>query len=138
VTRVIPGTPPASSGAAQSRATRVGVYPNPYRAGAAWDGKLERDRKIYFYNLPPRCDVRIYTLAGDLVDSFVHEGTAYTGEDIQWFQKFSETPRVFAGGEHAWDLVTRDDQAIASGLYLYTVEDLKTGEIQRGKFLVIK
>lgn len=138
VTRVIPGTSPVSSEAGNGQERRVGVYPNPYRAGAAWDGKLERDRKMYFYNLPPRCEVRIYTLAGDMVDSFVHESTSYTGDDIQWFQKFSETPRVFSGGEHAWDLVTRDDQAIASGLYLYTVEDLKTGEIQRGKFLVIK
>jgi hypothetical protein len=35
-------------------------------------------------------------------------------------------------------LVTADDQAIATGLYLYTVEDLATGEIQKGKFAVIK
>jgi len=44
----------------------------------------------------------------------------------------------FSGGEHAWDLVTTDDQALATGLYLYTVEDLQTDEIQKGKFAVIK
>jgi len=44
----------------------------------------------------------------------------------------------FSGGEHAWDWVTTDDQALATGLYLYTVEDLQTGEIQKGKFAVIK
>jgi len=43
-----------------------------------------------------------------------------------------------AGGEHAWDLITESDQAIASGLYLYTVKNSNTGNIKRGKFLVIK
>ena len=39
---------------------------------------------------------------------------------------------------HAWDFITRFDQAIATGLYLYSVKDSDTGEIQTGKFLVIK
>ena len=117
---------------------KVGVYPNPYRATGAWDGNLERERKIYFFNLPAESEVRIYTLAGDLVDKFEHQGTTYTGEGIQWFERFSSGDRVFAGGEHAWDLVTQDDQALASGLYFFTVQNLSTGDIQRGKFLVIK
>lgn len=139
VVRVFPGTP-ASDVQRESRSgvPRVGVYPNPYRARGAWDGTLERDRKIYFYNLPKDCEVRIFTLAGDLVDRFEHHAISYAGEGIQWFEKFSRGTRVFAGGEHAWDLVTQDDQALASGLYFYAVEDLNTGEIQRGKFMVIK
>ncbi|NUO82188.1 hypothetical protein HUU05_19120, partial [candidate division KSB1 bacterium] len=116
----------------------VGVYPNPYRVQATWDGNLERDRKLYFFNLPASCEVRIYTLAGDLVDSFTHDATSYQGEGIQWTEKFSRGNRVYAGGEHAWDLVTKDDQALASGLYFYTVEDNTTGKVQRGRFLVIK
>ncbi|MDZ7261494.1 MAG: hypothetical protein ONB05_05245 [candidate division KSB1 bacterium] len=138
VVRTFPGTPAVIESEALKEELAVGVYPNPYRAQATWDGLLERERKIYFYNLPARCEVRIFTLAGDLVDSFVHDGSSYTGEDIQWFQKYARGKTVFAGGEHAWDLVPRDDQAIASGLYLFTVEDLDTGKIQRGKFLVIK
>jgi hypothetical protein len=43
-----------------------------------------------------------------------------------------------SGGEHAWDLISRYDQAIATGLYLFTVKDLETGEIKRGKFVIIK
>ncbi len=136
VVRTIPGTSPADGVA--DGTPQVGVYPNPYRAHAAWDGQLERDRKIYFFNLPSNCEVRIFTLAGDLVDHFKHSGLDYSGEDIQWFQKFSRGKTVFAGGEHAWDLVTKDDQAIASGLYLFTVENLDSGKIQTGKFLVIK
>lgn len=141
VVRVFPGTKPAEDRAtngAEGSELEVGVYPNPYRGGAAWDGNLERDRKLYFYNLPKDCEVSIFTLAGDLVDRFEHHATTYAGEGIQWFEKFSRGERIFAGGEHAWDLVTRDDQALASGLYFFAVEDLNTGRIQRGKFLVIK
>ena len=130
-----PGTPAISP---DDQQLNVGVYPNPYRAHAAWDGTLERDRKIYFYNLPPNSEVRIFTLAGDLVDKFIHHSQSYVGSDIQWFQKFGRGKTIFAGGEHAWDLVTKDDQAIATGLYLFTVEDLDSGDIQTGKFLVIK
>jgi hypothetical protein len=133
--RVIPGTPPAPAGT-----QTVGVYPNPYYGGAVWDGSGERNRKIYFYNLPQRCEIRIYTLAGDIVADIQHDAATYDGTDIAWFRQFSGTglaPR-FSGGEHAWDLITKYDQAIATGLYLYTVRDALTGEILKGKFLVIK
>jgi hypothetical protein len=43
-----PGTPARTL---QENLT-VGVYPNPYRANAQWDGGPERERKIFFYNLP--------------------------------------------------------------------------------------
>jgi hypothetical protein len=43
-----------------------------------------------------------------------------------------------SGGEHAWDMITMYDQATASGLYLFTVENQFSGEIKEGKFLLIK
>lgn len=135
IVRVIPGTPPTSN-----KSVEIGVYPNPYYAGAAWDGSGERDRKIYFYNLPAHADIKIYTLSGDLVTEFIHDAATYNGSDIKWFQNFSGlgvSPQ-FAGGEHAWDLISKYDQAIATGLYLFTVKDLATGNIKRGKFVVIK
>ena len=135
IVRVIPGTPPTSD-----KSAAIGVYPNPYYAGAAWDGSGERDRKIYFYNLPARADIKIYTLSGDLVTEIMHDAATYTGSDIKWFQNFSGlgvSPQ-FAGGEHAWDLISKYDQAIATGLYLFTVKDLATGDIKRGKFVIIK
>ncbi len=141
VSRVFPGSPAMEEQQAQSQPAqeiKVGVYPNPYRAQGAWDGNLERERKIYFFNLPSDSEVRIYTLAGDLVDKFEHHGDTYSGEGIQWFEQFAGRGGIFAGGEHAWDLVSQDDQALASGLYFFTVENLSDGGIQRGKFLVIK
>jgi hypothetical protein len=131
--RVVPGTKPQLSGQEP-----VGVYPNPYYAHAYWDGTQERDRKLYFYNLPAHAEIRIYTLAGDVVDVIQHDAATYTANDIRWFQKYSDGTQQLAGGEHAWDLITRKDQAIATGLYLYTVKNTDSGDIQRGKFLVIK
>jgi hypothetical protein len=43
-----------------------------------------------------------------------------------------------AGGEHAWDIISDNDQAVATGLYLFTVKDTQTGAIRKGKFLIIK
>lgn len=137
VRRLVPGALVADA-AAQQAGKKVSVYPNPYRGHATWDGRLERERKIYFFNLPARCEIRIYTLAGDVVDTILHDSQSYTGLDTRWFGVYAGENVQFSGGEHAWDLVTTDDQALATGLYLYTVEDLQTGEIQKGKFAVIK
>lgn len=132
--RVVPGTPPNNG------TKKVGVYPNPYYANAAWDAAGERTRKLYFYNLPRHAEVRIYTLAGDIVAEFIHDAATYSGKDIEWFRRFggSDVPLQFAGGEHAWDLITKFDQAIATGLYLFSVKDTGTGDIQTGKFLIVK
>ena len=131
--RLIPGT-----GSLDDESTPIGVYPNPYYVNAAWDGQQERERKIYFYNLPELAEVTIYTIAGDVVERFTHDSRAYNGGDIQWFKTFADGTQILAGGEHAWDLISKDDQAIATGLYIFTVKNQKTGFIKKGKFLVIK
>lgn len=135
IRRVIPGT-----NATPARNADVGVYPNPYYANATWDGGNERTRKMYFYNLPARCEIRVYTLAGDVVANIQHDGATYDGSDIEWFRRFggSQTTPQFSGGEHAWDLITKFDQAIATGLYLFSVTNNDNGEVKTGKFLVIK
>ena len=133
VQRVIPGTLPTSR-----EDVEIGVYPNPYYANAYWDGSFERLRKLYFYNLPARSEIVIYTLAGDVIKKIEHNGGS-NGSDLRWFQNFSPGgTQVMSGGEHAWDLISDGDQAIASGLYLFTVKDIDTGTIKKGKFLVIK
>lgn len=130
--RVIPGTPPTSE-----ENVEIGVYPNPYYGEAYWDGSSERLRKIYFYNLPDQCEITIYTLSGDVIKRLQHDQTS-NGSDLRWFETYGDGTQKFTGGEHAWDLVTDFDQAIASGLYLFTVKDAKTGNVKTGKFLIIK
>ncbi len=131
--RIIPGTLPTSAPSA-----KVGVYPNPYYGNAVWDGNSERLRKIYFFNLPAECEITIYTLAGDVVKRITHNQSS-NGSNLRWFQNYaSDGKQVMSGGEEPWDLITDNDQAIATGLYLFSVKDLKTGDIKTGKFLVVK
>ncbi len=116
------------------------VYPNPYRGQALWDGYSSREKTIWFNHLPQKAEIRIFTLAGNLVDILHHDKT-YAGGDVQNIDE-NKYPQ-FSGGEHAWDMITRYDQAAASGLYLFTVENLdheslSYGEIKEGKFLIIK
>jgi hypothetical protein len=134
--RIVVGTTPKDNSDVE-----IGVYPNPYYGSAYWDGtgaKKEVLRKIYFYNLPSKCEISIWTLAGDLVDRFIHDASTYIGTDIEWFRTYSDPSVKFSGGEHAWDLITKSDQALATGLYLFTVQDLNSGKIKKGKFLIIK
>lgn len=119
------------------------VYPNPYYAGASWEGFSnfqEQSRKIYFANLPNNCVIRIFTVSGDFIDEIYHN-QEYKGNDIRWFKTFgaeNENDNQFSGGEHAWDLLSEYTQIINRGLYMFTVEDLNTGQTAKGNFTIIK
>jgi len=116
------------------------AYPNPYYATASWEGTstFEEDRKLIFANLPKNCEVNIYSVSGDLIDSFTHDNN-YQGADSRWYETYSNPDKtVFSGGEHAWDLLSKDSQIIARGLYVFTVKDLDSGKVSRGKFVIVK
>ena len=99
-----------------------------------------RVEKYIFANLPERCKIRVYTTAGDFIKEIYHDQD-YNGSDIRWFQTFGAVDpdnNVFSGGEHAWNLLSEDSQILARGLYVFSVEDLETGKLYKGKFLIIK
>ncbi|CAN5332405.1 hypothetical protein BH23BAC3_BH23BAC3_33560 [soil metagenome] len=135
--RVFPGTAVNEDFSSNSPEHKVGVYPNPYRVNAAWDGGTALSRKLHFFNLPGRAQIRVYTLAGEIVATMDHDSDTYQG-DIRWFRELSSSNRVMSGGEHAWDLLSEANQNLATGLYLYTVQDKDSGEVQRGRFAIIK
>ena len=121
----------------------VTVFPNPYRVEARWDqGRLVRDHYLWFANLPSRSLIRIYTLAGDLVQEVRFDGASYHGEGARGLydpgHALDTPPPALSGASYAWDMVSREGQSVATGLYLYSVEDLATGHVSRGKFLVVK
>ena len=131
--RILPGT-----SSTEDPDIQIGVYPNPYYGNAIWDGSSERLRKIYFFNLPSDCEITIYTLSGDIVKQFRHTSESNSSE-VRWFETYApDGKQKFAGGEHAWDLLTDNEQAIATGMYLFTVKNNNSGDIKTGKFLVIK
>ncbi len=109
---------PASSAAGD--AGRVTVVPNPYLGGAGWDLKPNptdpTGTKIAFNHLPPSSTVRIFTLAGDLVEILTPEGQE--------------------GGTSYWDLISRNGQDVVSGIYLYSVESPSGSTI--GKMVVVR
>ncbi len=121
----------------------VHVFPNPYRVEAAWDaGQPPRDKVVWFGGLPERCTIRVYTLAGDQVMIRPFDGGVYRTENIRGIWTPQRNPDtgapVLSGATFAWDLISDRGQAIASGLYLWTVEDHSGGPTQRGKLLVVK
>lgn len=115
----------------------VGVYPNPYRVQAAWSDDRPNTQKLYFTNLPARAEIRVYTLAGQIIGEFEHNAETYQG-DIDWYDQYSGPNRVLASGEHAWDILSHASQQIATSMYFFTVRDLDTGDTQSGKFVVIR
>ncbi len=137
--RAFPGTLPNLD----MDANQPFVYPNPYYAGASWEGRSnfqEESRKLIFANLPKRCIIRVYTVAGDFIDEIYHNDN-YDGADIRWYRTFGSEGserNVFSGGEHAWDLLSENTQIISRGLYMFSVEDLETNQIKTGKFIIIK
>ena len=123
--RVVPSPEPPE------KVGKVQVVPNPYRGDIAyhtynppWEkvpgGRLwmEQDRRIQFINLPGQCEIKIYTLAGNLVETISHSSPTE--------------------GFKNWNLTSSVGQAVASGIYLFTVQDFKTGDVQTGKFVIIK
>lgn len=135
--RVFPGTGPNENFSSSDDEFSVGVYPNPYRVNAAWDGGTPFTRKLMFYNLPSTAQIRVYTLAGEVVAELDHNAETYSG-DTRWFRDFSSDDRILPGGEHAWDLLSEANQNLTTGLYLYTVKDRESGHVQRGRFAIIK
>jgi hypothetical protein len=115
-------------GMVKEKSSKVVVYPNPYRMDGNYyqdgyePGKGNFDKRLNFINLPPKCTIRIYTLDGDLVRSLEHD------------KEEGDLDATY----HYWDLISRNTQAVVSGIYLFSVEDKKTGETQVGKFVIIK
>ena len=118
----------------------VVVFPNPYRGRASWDGVRERERFIWFSNLPPVAEIRIYTLGGDWVDSIEFNAATYDGANAAgvYDPGSGEDRPVLSGGAAAWDLLSWNNQPIATGLYLFVVNDRTTGRMQSGRFMVLK
>ncbi len=110
------------------------VYPNPYRIdanyntpeGGSFEGRLqgqnlsdERQRAIHFTNLPYECTIRIFSIDGDLIRQIDHR----------------HSPGDSQAMHETWDMITRNTQAVVSGIYYYSVES-KFGN-QIGKLVII-
>ena len=132
----IPGPAPG-----EPRARKITVFPNPYRVEARWDqGKNVRDHYLWFAGLPKRCSLRILTLSGDLLFEKEFDGATYHGEGARGIFNPSQSlgEPVLSGTTFGWNMITTEGQAVATGLYLFSVEDRGSGKRTIGKFLIVK
>ncbi len=107
----------------KSELDKIFVVPNPYIATAAWEPRTlyatgRGDRRIEFKQLPAKCEIRIYTVAGALVKTL-----------------YKDTSPM--DGALSWNLISDDGMDIAYGLYIYHVNAFEMGEFI-GKFAVVK
>jgi len=123
--------PIASSKDINSTRPKPGVYPNPYRLvddynAAGWENPRglepdpERARKVTFYNVPDTCTVSIWSLDGDLVRKLNH----------------AEPPGNSEATVVRWNLITRNTQAVKTGIYIWSVESRFGTDV--GKLVIIK
>ncbi len=113
----------------------VKVVPNPYIGSAVWNNPIPSlgtspwEHQLMFINLPADAIVRIYTLDGDFVDEVRAADPRVTGP--------YETVPDKSAGTAIWDLVTRNNQDAAPGVYLFTVSSAACGKTT-GKFVIIR
>ena len=109
------------------RSGQVLVVPNPYRVdqdytfeNGGWEGRgadwTENNRRIKFIHLPKKCTIRVFTITGDQVTTLEHDDPVR--------------------GELDWDLLSETYRALASGVYIYSVESDLGRQI--GKFVLIR
>ena len=108
---------------AKDQLSQIKVVPNPYVAAATWEEQNyyssgRGPRSIHFIHLPQQCTIRIYTVSGELVRTIEHD-------------------EPLNNGTAQWDLLTRDNLAVAYGIYIYHVDAPGVGETV-GKFAIIK
>lgn len=87
----------------------VYVVPNPYRGNEPWDPA--GSHRVQFRNLPEQAEVRIYTVAGDLVRVLEHESTISGAAD--------------------WDLKNGQGQDVTAGIYMYRVTAPQGFEVRK-------
>jgi len=107
---------------AKNEMDNIFVTPNPYIVTNVMEPDmrqgLNQQRKLLFNHLPAQCTIRIYTISGKLVDVI-------------------EVNNPVANGSYHWDMLTKEDNDIGFGVYLYHVDSPGIGT-KIGKFAVIK
>lgn len=109
---------------AKSMLDNVFVVPNPYIGYNELEptnklpGKTRGERRIYFENLPMRCTIRIYTLAGEFVKLLEHDS-------------------YYDNGREFWNLLNEDGFSVAYGVYFAHIDAPGVGE-KLIKFALIK
>ena len=94
----------------------VHTVPDPYYVTTSLEATTNT-KILKFVNLPPKAIIRIYSVSGILVQVLEHN-------DVNF------------GGETTWNLRSRNNQFVASGVYFYHVESA-SGKTKTGRLTVV-
>ena len=110
-----------TSSATEKDLDKITVIPNPYAITSSYETK-PWIKELQFHNLPEECEIRIFTISGDLIQILHHEPNSdgYRGPAVE-----------------AWNLWTYNDQEVAFGVYIFHIKAEGIGE-KLGKFAFIK
>ena len=110
----------------------IKVVPNPYIGSQSWNNPSPSDsegweHRIRFINLPVDATIKIFTLDLDYV------AKAKAGENALVAIDYT-TP--VNNGIAEWNLITRNGQEAAPGIYIYVVES--SIGTKTGKFVIVR
>lgn len=98
--------------------SEIRVVPNPFVYDKAGKGNYPGQKdKILFAGLPGPCKITIFTVSGDVVAELDHDSIEGTEE---WFE------------------ITKYNQYISSGVYIYHIESKEGKGSTIGKFIIIR
>jgi len=108
---------------AKSKLDDIRVVPNPYIVTNIVENRPtpvrpQQERQLHFINLPAQCTIRIFNVAGHLVQ------TLNVNNSID-------------NDRYVWNMLTKDNLDLSYGVYVYHVEAPGVGN-KTGKFAVIK
>ena len=97
------------------RLDSVRVVPNPYVLASKYE-TTPYDRRLMFTKLPEQCEILIYNIAGEHINTIEHNNNL---------------------GYEYWDLRTKYGVEVAYGMYVFVIRT-ENGAKANGKFVIIK
>jgi hypothetical protein len=97
----------------------IRIVPNPYSISSNPSTLRfsEAPDRIFFFNIPGYCKIRIYTELGELIQEIDHTN---------------------GSGDEYWNSITSSNQVVVSGIYIVVFENTNTGERVIKKLSVIR
>ncbi len=114
----------------------VKVVPNPYYGRSTYQASLF-DKQIKFTNLPATCDIKIFTVAGDLVATLRHNDLSNNNRVNTNPLDLAGTPTAKETSSEVWNLQNADGKYVASGMYIALIDAPGIGK-KLVKFAVIQ
>ncbi len=127
-----------STDVAKTALDLINIVPNPYYAYSDYE-VTEVDNAIKITNLPPKCDIRIYSIDGRFVRQFT-VAQSYPNQTRNGIARLGENGNALAEAQATtslnWNLKNAAGVPVASGVYLVHVVVPGVGERVLKSFII--